>query len=43
MLGHERQTFNRQERRERFGFSYISAFGCAMQNLAPIVARLSGT
>jgi hypothetical protein len=32
-----------QERRERFGFSYISAFGSAMQDLAPIVARLSGT
>jgi probable F420-dependent oxidoreductase len=30
------------ERRERYGLSYVSAFGSTMEDLAPVVARLSG-
>jgi probable F420-dependent oxidoreductase len=32
-----------QARRERYGFSYISVGGAAVEPLAPVVARLAGT
>jgi hypothetical protein len=31
-----------QERRERFGLSYIAVFDTALEDLAPVVARLRG-
>jgi hypothetical protein len=32
-----------QERRERYGFSYIVFSGDGFQPLAPVVAKLAGT
>jgi hypothetical protein len=31
-----------QARRERYGFSYIVAFGHALDAIAPVVAQLTG-